>query len=223
MGLGTGWAGLLSAGAKTAAEQLQKRLESLLLEIVEDIPHSSKQKAAVPESAARVLGGGAARDAALLTGAFAIPGGPLGLITILPDLVSVWRRQAQLVADIAAVYGKSARLDRELMMYCLFKHVSGDAVRDILVRAGHRAAVSRGTAVAIYRVAGAVAGALVQRLTGRFLVTWLPMLGAASVAAYTYRDTKRVAATASAQFAAMADQPPAAAPPKPPRRKKKGA
>lgn len=33
--------------------------------------------------------------------------GPLGLLTILPDMYAIWRVQAQLVADIAAVYGKT--------------------------------------------------------------------------------------------------------------------
>jgi hypothetical protein len=48
--------------------------------------------------------------------------GQLGLLTVLPDLVAMWRIQSQLVSDIAAVYGKTANLGREHMLWCLFKH-----------------------------------------------------------------------------------------------------
>jgi hypothetical protein len=36
----------------------------------------------------------------------ALPPGPLGLATVIPDLLAIWKLQQQLVADIAAVFGK---------------------------------------------------------------------------------------------------------------------
>ena len=109
-----GFAGKLAGGAQAASAELKRQLEKLLTEVVNDIPVSHQKKLDYPDAASRSLASGAARDASLLTGALAIPGGPLGILTILPDLVSVWRRQAQLVADVAAVHGRTDRLDREV-------------------------------------------------------------------------------------------------------------
>ena len=62
----------------------------------------------------------------------ALPPGPLGYVTILPDLVGIWRIQAQMVADMAGVYGQQAFLSREQMLYCLFRHAAAQAMRDVL-------------------------------------------------------------------------------------------
>jgi len=59
-----------------------------------------------------------------VAGTLALPPGPLGWMTILPEMVGVWKIQAQMVADIAALYGKTATLTQEQMLYCLFKHTA---------------------------------------------------------------------------------------------------
>lgn len=184
------------AGRKAVAS-----LEKLLSEVVSDIPESQKEKSRDPEAAARGLSASAARRAAVTTGALALPYGPLGVLTIIPDLVAVWRLQAQLVADIAAVYGKTGRLDKALMTYCLFRHVSSDAVKDIVARAGERMIVSPMTIISLYRMLRVVVGDFLSLMAGRFMVRWLPIIGIASVAAYSYRDTKRVGDTAIETFA----------------------
>lgn len=187
-------------GAPTSRKAIES-LEKLLSEVVSDIPDSTKEKARDPEAAARGLAASAARRAAILTGALALPPGPLGVLTIVPDLVGVWRCQAQLVADIAAVYGKTNRLDKGLMTYCLFRHVSSDAVKDIVARCGERMVVSPMTIITLYRILRMVVGDFLSLMAGRFMVRWLPVIGIASVAAYSYRDTKRVGDTAIETFA----------------------
>jgi len=47
----------------------------------------------------------ACAKAAAVSGSLALPVGPLGMLTVLPDLVIVWRIQAQMVADIAVAFG----------------------------------------------------------------------------------------------------------------------
>lgn len=191
---------MLERLSSEAVEKALPKLEKLLAEVVSDIPESDRKKAADPEGAARGLAAAAARHTAVLSGALALPAGPLGVLTLVPDLVAVWRRQAQLVADIAAVYGKTAALSRELMTFCLFRHVASDALKDIVVRAGQRVVVSRTTVIVLYRVIRAILGDLISLLVGRFMVRWLPVLGAATIAAYSYRDTKQVGETAIETF-----------------------
>ena len=62
---------------------------------------------------------------------------------MLPELVGVWKLQAQMVSDIAGVYGKRKTLGREQMLYCLFKHVSAQLFRDVVVRVGERVVVQQ--------------------------------------------------------------------------------
>lgn len=181
-------------------EKALPKFEKLLAEVVTDIPASGEKKAPDPEAAARALAAAAARKTAALSGVLALPPGPLGVLTMIPDLIGVWRLQAQLVADVAAVYGKTAQLNRELMTYCLFRHVSSDAVKDIVVRAGERVVVSFTSILMLYRVLRFLLGEVISLMAGRFMVRWFPALGAASLAAYAYRDTKRVGETAIETF-----------------------
>ena len=137
---------------------------------------------------------------ALAAGGLALPPGPLGWLTILPELVVVWKFQAQMVADIAALYGKKATLTREQMLYCLFRHMAAQAVRDLVVRVGERFLVRR-VSLQMFRAAAKAIGVRVtQRALGKGISRWLPIIGAVGVGAYVYMDTGNVADTAIELF-----------------------
>ena len=74
----------------------------------------------------------------MLSGSLALPPGPLGFMTLLPDLYLIWQTQRQMVADIFGVYGRSAELTRTHMLYCLFRHAASQVLRDVAVRGGQR-------------------------------------------------------------------------------------
>lgn len=153
-----------------------------------------------PATHAKDIGRKAAMKASLISGSLALPPGPAGMLTILPDLVAVWRIQSQMVADIAGAYGKSAMLTREQMMYCLFKHAAAQAVRDLAVRVGERYVFRRASLRAMQMIAAKVGLQLSQRVIAKTAARWLPAVGAAGVAAYAYYDTGKVAETAIALF-----------------------
>jgi hypothetical protein len=119
------------------------------LDVVGSIPGSSARPSARPDEAARKLANAAAAKAALISGGLALPPGPLGWLAILPDLIAIWRLQSQMVADIAALYGQTATLTREHMLYCLFRHAAAQAVRDLVVRAAYGGCCSGGFDVAL--------------------------------------------------------------------------
>ena len=98
------------------------KIAAILSEIVANIPQSSEAVAVDPKSRARVIAKKAAIKAGALSGMLAVPPGPLGLATILPDLIGIWRLQQQMVADIASTYGKTGGLNAGSMVYCMFKH-----------------------------------------------------------------------------------------------------
>ena len=104
-----------------------------------------------------------------------MPPGPLGWLTIAPELLAVWKIQAQMVSDLAGIHGKTATLTREHMVYCLFRHTAAQLLRDVAVR-------------------------VAQRSAGGSIARWLPVVGAFGVGAYAFYDTSQVAGTAIELF-----------------------
>jgi hypothetical protein len=172
------------------------RLLAALERALSEIPHTDEPQTESPEERAREIARNAAIKAAMLSGGLALPPGPLGYVTILPDLVGIWKIQAQMVADMAGAFGQQAYLGREQMLYCLFRHAAAQAMRDVVVRIGERTLIRRPALGVIRRVLDRVGVRLTQRLTGAAIARWLPIVGALGVGAYAYYDTGQVAATA---------------------------
>lgn len=177
-------------------------IPDILHRLIDVIPFSSEAPVSDPKVRARKLGNIAAMKAAAFSGALAMPPGPLGLLTLIPDLIGIWRIQAQLVADLAAVYGKTAFLTKEGMLYCLFRHGAAQAVRDIVVRSGQRLLIRQVSLKATESVLQKIGFRLSQRLATKAITRWLPVIGAVGVGAYAYYDTAEVAKTAIATFEA---------------------
>lgn len=191
------------AGSKVAAR---------ILSVLGEVPTSNQRRSRHPAEAARKVANTAAVNAAAAAGSLALPPGPLGWLTVLPELVLVWKIQAQMVADIAAFHGKKHVLTREQMLYCLFRHTASQAVRDLVVRAGERMIVRRATVKALNAVAQRVGATVTQRALARTTARWLPVVGALGVAAYAYYDTAQVAKSAIELFEQDIDVEPVASP-----------
>jgi hypothetical protein len=179
---------------------LPDKISEAILKQVLKLPSSEEQTRTQPELRAHALTRSAARQASLLAGSLALPPGVLAWLTILPELMGVWRLQAQLVSDIAAVYGKRATLSREQMIYCLFKHVSAQLFRDVVVRVGERYLVKAASGAFFQAAAKTLGLKLAQKLIGRGASRLVPLIGAMGVGAYAYYDTTQVAKTAIALF-----------------------
>jgi len=186
------------------------RIAARILSVLGEVPQSNQRRSRHPAEAARKVANTAAVNAAAAAGSLALPPGPLGWLTVLPEMVLVWKIQAQMVADIAAFYGKKRVLTREQMLYCLFKHTASQAVRDLVVRAGQRMIVRRATVKALNAVAQRVGVTVTQRALARTTARWLPVVGALGVAAYAYYDTAQVAKSAVELFEQDVDVEPVA-------------
>jgi uncharacterized protein (DUF697 family) len=187
-----------------AAFDPAQRIGQAILDVVGAVPHAATPRAGVvlrdPKGEAEAIARSAATRTALAAGGLALPPGPLGWLTVLPELLAVWRLQAQMVADIAAVYGQQATLSREQMLYCLFRHTTAQAMRDIVARVGGRLLVREVPVRTLQRIARVVGVSLSRRALGRGVARWMPVVGAVGVGAYAYFDTRQVARTAIALF-----------------------
>ena len=170
-------------------------VQRAILGVLAHIPVTREPHRSSPVTRARVIAKTAARKAATVSGSLSLPPGPLGWLTIIPDLTMVWKIQSQMVADIAGAFGKTAFLGQEQMLYCLFRHAAAQTVRRFAVRAGERIIIRRAGPHVLETAARKIGLPVAKRLVGRGISRWLPVVGAAGVAGFAYYDTMRVAAT----------------------------
>lgn len=190
--------------SKASIGNVASNIGQSILDSVGKLPASTRRKSkdALAESRSAITK--AAATASLTAGGFAIPLGPVGWLTILPEMVAVWRIQAQLVADIAALHGRKVELTREQLVFCLFRHSAAQAVRDLAVRAGERLIVQQVTTQLLKKIAEAIGVRVARRVIGKGLTRWLPVIGAVGVAGYAFYDTAQVGSTALELFSRKA-------------------
>jgi hypothetical protein len=164
--------------------------------VIADVPAPRAHSADDPARAAEGIVQRAARHAGILSASLALPPGPLGMLTVLPDLYLIWQTQRQMVADVFAVYGRTAELTRTHMLYCLFRHAASQVLRDVAVRAGERVVVRELSAGALRTALGKVGVVVTKRVAGTAASRWIPLAGALAVGGYAYWDTLQVAKTA---------------------------
>jgi len=164
------------------------------------VPDSAEPVGEHPTQRAQAIAQAAARNASVLSGSLALPPGLLGWLTVVPELVGVWRVQAQMVADIAAVYGQRHALGREQMLYCLFKHVAAQLLRDVVVRVGERVVVRQTSLKVLQGLAQQIGVQVSKAMLGKSAARFVPLLGAVGVGAYAYFDTLQVAKNAVELF-----------------------
>jgi hypothetical protein len=171
-----------------------------ILDVVATVPPTSELPNTAPRERARVLKTAASLKAAAISGTLALPPGPWGLAVVVPDLVTVWRIQAKMVADIAGAFGQSAELSQEHMVYCLFRHAAAQVVRDLTARVGERLVFQRATVKTLQYIARKLGVKVSERALASSAARWLPVVGSIGVAGYAYYDTAQVAETATELF-----------------------
>jgi hypothetical protein len=164
--------------------------------LVSQIPPSLEAPSANPAERVKSLAKNAALKAAAVSGSFTLPPGPLGMATVLPDLLAIWRIQQQLVADIAGACGKTSTLTAEAMVICLFKHGGAALTKGLFARKGNDVVVQRIANRTLVQLLEKIAVRVGQRIAAKSVSRWLPVLGALGAGAYAYYDTTHVASNA---------------------------
>jgi hypothetical protein len=176
------------------------KFQKIILDLIGNIPESPETPSENPKERAREIISAACLKAAAVSGSLAIPPGPLGVATILPDLYLIWKIQAKMVADIAATFGKKPALTRETMLYCLFRHAASQIVRDLVARVGERVLIRRASLRVFQGMLERIGIKITQRVAGEFISRWIPIIGAIGVGAYAYYDTGQVGKTSADLF-----------------------
>ena len=196
----------MSESKKQTMDKLKEKAINIIFDLITNIPDSLHVSAIDPEKRANMLIQQATFKAATVSGTLSIPAGFTGILTAIPDIAAIWRIQAQLVADIAASYGKIALLTREAMVWCLFRHSAASLLRDVAVRTGSRIVVQKLSTTALKKLVEKIGIKISSKFVSKTLLRAIPAIGAIGNGAYAYFDTKEVGKTAIAYFKALADQ-----------------
>lgn len=172
----------------------------LIENVATSIPSSAEPPSANPKPRAGEIVRVAGLKAGALSATLALPPGPIGMLTVIPDLIKVWQIQQQMVADVAACYGKSAQLNRQMMVYCLFRHGAAMLLRDVVARVGERIIVKQAGLRVIQQTLRKVGVHVTQKAVGKSLSRWLPVIGPVLIGGYSLIDTRNVGKTAIDTF-----------------------
>ena len=175
-------------------------LLKMLEELAFNIPSSAEPASSNPDARAAEIVRVAGFKAGALSATLALPPGPMGLLTVVPDLIKVWQLQQQMVADVAACFGKSAQLNRQMMVYCLFRHGAAMIVRDVVARVGERVIVKQTSLRIIQQTLRSIGVKVSQKAVGKTLSRWLPIVGPVLIGSYSMIDTRNVGKTAIETF-----------------------
>lgn len=134
----------------------------------------------------------AALKTAGISATASLPGGFIGFVTILPELLMIFRIQGMLVKDIASIYGKEAQLTKELLLFSLFKNGSAHLFRKFVEESGVRILIRPATVRAFQAVLQKLGLTISRRILRKNLTRWVPIAGAALTGSFTYFDTLSV-------------------------------
>src|SRR4029450_8143142 len=152
-------------GARTDAQRIRS-VENAIERVIADVPPPRTRRVSDAGRAAEKIVREAAQKAAVLSGSLALPPGPIGMLTVLPDLYLIWKTQRQMVADIFGLYGRRAAPTRTHMLYCLFRHAASHVLRDLAVRTGQRIIVQEIASGALQGIAQKVGVTVTKRGLG---------------------------------------------------------
>lgn len=192
---------------KETKEKLKEKAVNIIFDLITEIPDSLHCATNDPEAKVKLLIQQASFKAATVSATLSIPAaGFTGILTAIPDIAAIWRIQAQLVADVAATYGKLAVLTREAMVWCLFRHSAASLLRDLAVRTGSRIVVQKLSSTALKKIIEKIGLKISSSFVSKTILRAIPAIGAIGNGAYAYYDTTEVGKTAAAYFKALADQ-----------------
>jgi hypothetical protein len=180
---------------QNAADASNEKLRRAIARLVALVPASDEPQSPDPAARAKEIVRAASWKAATISGALTLPMGPLGLLTVLPDLMAIWNIQRKMVADVAAAFGKTAQLGPKQMLYCLFKHTTSQAFKGFVVWTGSRILFKQTTRAAFKELMQKIGVRVANRVTAKALSRWLPLVGTVGVAGYAYYDTAQVGKT----------------------------
>lgn len=129
-------------------------------------------------------------NAAISAGANLIPG-PFGMAAAIPEIILIIRNQIAMIYDIGMAYNQQPVLHRELLAG-IFISAAGISGATLLTMHGGKVLVKRASLQVFQKVISLLAGKVTQQLLKSMITKWLPVVGAAAMAAWSNYSTHQI-------------------------------
>jgi len=127
----------------------------------------------------------------LVSGGISLIPGPWGMAAAIPEVTLVIRNQLAMIYDIGMAYGKGQVLNKELLAG-IFLSAMGTSTGALLIMHGGTVLVRRVSLRVFQRVVILMAGDVTQRMLKSLISKWLPVVGAAAMAAWSSYTTRQI-------------------------------
>lgn len=126
-----------------------------------------------------------------VSGGISLIPGPWGMAAAVPEVAIVIANQLYMIYDIGMAYGKSQVLNKELLAG-VFLSAMGAGAGGLLVMHGGKVLVRRVALRVFQRIILLLAGKVTQQMLKSLISKWLPIIGAAAMAAWSYYMTRQI-------------------------------
>jgi len=127
----------------------------------------------------------------LISGGINLIPGPWGMAAAIPEITLVIRNQLAMIYDIGIAYGKDQVLNKELLAG-VFLSAMGTGAGTLLVMRGGTVLVRRVSLGVFQKVIISLAGNVTQKMLKSLISKWLPVVGAAAMAAWSSYTTQQI-------------------------------
>lgn len=127
----------------------------------------------------------------LISGGASLVPGPWGLIAVLPEIALVINNQLKMIYDIGVANGKKDLLDKDLLVIVFATAVCTGGIAYITISGG-RVMVKRVSLRVFQQIIEMTAGKITQRLIKSAVSKWIPLVGAAVMAGWSYHSTYEI-------------------------------
>ncbi|MGL4604042.1 MAG: EcsC family protein [Iodobacter sp.] len=134
-----------------------------------------------------------------ISGTAAIIPGPLGMLSVVPEIIAVTRNQIAMIYDMGAAYGQEKSINKELLM-AIFAAAAGSGTIGVLTIRGSQVLIRRASLQVMQKLIGALGGKISQQALKAALAKWIPLVGAAGMAYWSKYSTEQIAKQAHTIF-----------------------
>ena len=134
-----------------------------------------------------------------ISGAAGIIPGPVGMLSVVPEIIAVTRNQIAMIYDIGAAYGHEKSINKELLM-AIFAAAAGSGTIGVLTIRGGQVLIRRASLRVMQKLITVLGGKISQQAIKAALAKWIPLVGAAGMAYWSKYSTEQIAKQAHAIF-----------------------
>lgn len=175
----------------------QEKFETQVTGIFEKVKNSKQsyysqypEKRPSAYEADRIINDSAKMNFAI-SGSMSLIPGPLGLVSVVPELALITNNQIAMIYDIGLAYGKEKHLTKELLLGVTISAM-GSSAGGLLVMHGSKVVVKKASVKVFQNVVKVLAGKITQKVAKSALGKFVPLLGAAALATWSAYTTKMI-------------------------------